>query len=160
MKFSKGKVNNINKKLIAGTLALTLLTIPLCGCSGMELKYKENSRGEMVCVGNVKYIYLQNYKVLVLGKDDEQFFYIVRLESTGDYGSNEACEEYYDVFGGDLVYSTDIETEYKMITVIELNDYLVSYDMIRKEYSEQELKDLLENIKKDFDKKTEKQLIK
>lgn len=160
MKFSKGTINNINKKLILGTLALTLITIPLCGCSGMELKYEENSKGEIVCVENIKYKYLQNYKVLVLGKDDEQFFYIARLELIGDYGSNEAREEYFNVFGGDLVYSTNIETEFKLITVLELNDYLVSYNKIKKEYSEQELKELLETIKKDFNKKTEKQLIK
>ena len=46
MKFSKGTVKNINKKLLAGTLALTILATGLTGCVSIkDIKYTTNEQG-------------------------------------------------------------------------------------------------------------------
>ena len=46
MKFSKGNIKNINKKLLAGTLALTLLTTGLSGCTSIkDIEYRRNEQG-------------------------------------------------------------------------------------------------------------------
>ena len=160
MKFSKGKINNINKKLLVGTIAFTLLTIPLSSCSGTKLEYEMNDKGQMVCIENIKYRYLQKYKVLVLGEGENQYFYIVRLEHKNSRITNEFGNKYYDIFGDNLVYNDNIESSFKMITVLDLNNYLVSYNLIQEEYSEQDIKGILEIIESDYNKKTEKQLIK
>lgn len=153
-------IKNINKKILSGILAVTVLTTPLAGCKGSTLKYEENSQGKFVCVDNIKYEYLKEYKVLVLGNKDDMFFYIAKEQKIDDYGSRETYTEYYDIFGGNLVYTDNTESDLKMITVTELRYYLFDHNLIKKEYTEQDVKKILEIVKDDFMATTEKQLVK
>ena len=154
------KLKSINTKILAGTLVFTLFSAPLVGCNGSELKYEKDSSGNAVCVQNIKYYYLKEYKVLVLGKGEELFFYIVKSNSVEDQDNQESYVGYYDVFGGNLISSDHEENGFKIVTLYELNAYLISYNLIKEQYSEHDLKKLLEGIENDFYKKTARQKIK
>ena len=157
MKFSKGEIQNINKRLLSGVLSLTLMTVPLFGCNGTELKYEKNSQGEMVCVSNIKHSYIEKYKVVVFGINNNQLFYITKVV---DGKNDHYYEEYYNIFGGELIYSSNKESSLKIIKEEELINYLVLYDKVQQEYSEEDLKEILEQIKVDYKKETDKRLVK
>ena len=161
MKFSKGTIKNLNKRLLSGALCLTLIMVPLSGCDSSKLRYKENSQGEMVCINNIKYQYIKKYKVVVLEIEDDIVFYIAKPIQLDPLGTGVPYADYYNVFGGQLVYSTkDDDSKIKKIYDEYLTNYLISYDKVKEEYSEQELKEILELIKIDFKKQINRQLVK
>ena len=141
MKFGKGKINNINKKLIASALALTLITTGLTGCSDVsieDISYVQNEQDNTQSIsGAVKYEtlkYCAFYKVYN-NKTDERYYTIaLQDEYNGSY-----TVKYYDIFTGQYLNYSDYV--FKSIDTVE--NYLVNLDMVKDEYTEEELKGLL-----------------
>lgn len=162
---NKCKISNLNKKLIAGLLAITLAA-PLVGCNNAEqnygLEYTIDSEGRYV-YQNATFNSLKNCKVVVFECGEERIVYLTEVVSyTHRYGST---THYYNIFGGQQLYwinskgstgssSMTIEKEFSF------TDYLVINGEVQQEYTEQELKDILEQIKADYELQNDKQLVK
>lgn len=141
MKFSKGKINNINKKLIASALVLTLVSTGLTGCSDVsieDIRYVQNEQDSKPGIsGTVNYEtlkYCAFYKVYN-NKTNERYYTIALQDAyNGSY-----MVKYYDIFTGEQLNYSDYA--FKSIDTVE--NYLVDLDIIKQEYTEQELKELL-----------------
>lgn len=156
MKTNKVIINNINKKLLAGTIALTLLTTSFTGCARTDyFEYTTNKQGENTCKNVVEYSRIENgeYKVIVLEYKSTLAIYITEKVSAGR-------DHYYSVFGYNEVYSNDGSFETVLLEESNLVDYLVTYDRVQKNYTEEEMQEILEQIKTDYEKDKNKELVK
>ena len=154
MKFSKGIVKNVNKRLLAGAFAATIIATGLTGCTGAvsidDIKYKKDEKGyvqniqENISVDTLKYCEI--YKVYDQ-KEEKRFYTIcLRDDFNGSYHV-----KYYDIFTGvELVYS-----DYRFLSVGSLDEYLVED---KTEYSEEELRGMLNSFVET--KENQKQLVK
>lgn len=138
MKFSKGVLNNVNKKLIASTLAVAFTLTSLTGCKDVsinDIKYIKNNQGYVQGIDTVKKETLEYcgvYKVRNI--KEERLYYTICLRDDFN-GTYEV--KYYDIFNGEeLKYS-----DYTFNEVETLSDYL---DKEKKEYTEIELKEILD----------------
>ena len=136
------KFNNISKKAIASAMSFVLITTGLAGCSNVsieDISYVENEHDNTKAInGTVNYETLKHcafYKVYD-NKSPKGKYYTIALqdEYNGSY-----FVKYYDIFTGvELKYSN---YGFKSIEAVE--NYLISLDMVKKEYTEEELKGLL-----------------
>ena len=137
MHFSKGKIQNINKKILTGSLALILLTTGLTGCASVsieDIKYKKNEQGYVQSLETIKndtLKYCGIYKVR--NNKEDKLYYTICLR---DDFNGTLQVKYYDIFTGEeLKYSDCV---FNMVEV--LDDYL---DSEKTEYKEEELKNIL-----------------
>lgn len=165
MKINKGTVKNINKKLIAGLLAVSLTTT-LSGCDERAnvghyswLEYEKDDSGMLVCKDVMVYDSIRQTKVVTFEFDGKRATYLAYFVSY-NAGRDDQKEEYYNVFGGQVLYiKQDKETKLKTLEENDLTDYLVSYNKVQSTYTEQELKDILNQIKEDYEQEKDKQLV-
>lgn len=165
MKINKGIVKNINKKLIASLLAVSLATT-LSGCDERAnvgfynwLEYKKDDSGMMVCKDVMLYDSIRHTKIVTFGVAGKQSTYLAYFASYNN-GRHNQSDVYYNVFGGQVLYKKqDKETELTILEEENLADYLVSCDMVQNTYTEQELKDILNQIKEDYEQEKDKQLV-
>ena len=141
MEFGKGKFNNINKKLIAGALALTFVTTGLTGCSDVsisEISYTVNEQdGSKSIDGAVGYEtlkYCSFYRVY--NNKTNVKYYTIALQ---DAYNGSYMVKYYDIFTGQYLNYSDYA--FKSIDTVE--NYLINLDMVKEEYTVEELKELL-----------------
>jgi len=165
MKINKGTIKNINKKLLASTLALTFLTIPLVGCSKSTFEYSTNEQGEVVATGTVDYDVLKKCYFVQIEKTieiDEKNYkksecYIAKKQASR-YGQ---IHWYYDILTEKNVFSNDFADEGEQITKeINMEDYLYAFEKIKNSYTADEIEILIEEIKKEFVVTEEKKLVK
>ena len=140
MKISKGVVKNINKKLIASTLAVTLLSLPLTGCSNVsidDIKYSTKTEQTQDIINSVSYDTLKycSFYNVYNNKTEERYYTIgLKDEFNGTY-----LIKYYDIFTGqELKYEN---YAFKSIETVE--NYLLENNNVKKEYSGLELKEIL-----------------
>lgn len=161
MKISKGKISNVSKKIFAVGLTFVFLPTVFAGCMNhTNFVYERNEKGEYVCVENVEHNYLENCKVVVFELDGELSFYIAKVINYGTGASAHPC--YYNVFGEQLIYdaSAGNTSSIKIISEENLTAYLVAYDMVQHEYTEEDLYEVLERVKSDYESKNNKVLVK
>lgn len=161
MKINKGTVKNINRKLIAGLLAVSLTT-SLSGCIKKNdprfLEYTKDKTGNISYSGTMNYFYLSNVKFVVLETNDVRTMYLASL-SIIDYGKETEKRIYRNIFGGQVLYDTSNKNlDSKIVEEMNIIDYLTSYNEIRQEYTERELKDILENMKTEYETEKEKMI--
>ena len=153
MKINKGTIKNINKKLIAGLLAVTLTT-SLVGCTvsrGMQAAV--TAKGEKTYL-NAQYNEMGNWKVVVFELNNDEFCYLVEKVTKA------GISNYYNIFGGQRLYTEGNEnSDINVVLESSLTDYLIAYDKVQSEYTEQELKDILEQIRENYKTQKEKQLV-
>lgn len=165
MKINKGIVKNINKKLIASLLAVSLTT-SLTGCDEQLnvgrydwLEYQKDDSGMMVCNDVMVYDRIRHTKVVTFEFDGNKATYLAYFVSYNN-GRDNQKDVYYNVFGGQVLYiKQDKETKLKILEENDLTDYLVSYNKVQSTYTEQELKDILNQIKEDYKEEKDKQLV-
>lgn len=149
---------NTKKLIIVGAIAGGILV----GCFQL---YKEKSNNFTRVVGKDGSITMENAANYDVVKDYE----LVEIETI--LGTNElfltekkhifaVSLEYNDVFTGKTIYSGDEETNTKLIKTIPFEDYLIAYGVLKEEYTSQDLLELLEKIKADYQFTTDKQLTK
>ena len=110
----------------------------------------------------VKYSKISNnaYKVIWLLQNGETSIYITKKEQVSytNEGNKRYC--YYDVFGIDIVYINDGTVDATLMREENLVDYLVNYNKVQQEYTEQEMQEILEQIKTNYEEVISKKLTK
>ena len=158
------KVNNINKRLIAGMLGGIMLATPLTltGCNSYEYVTEENGNiyldsDKMYPYNDVKDLRVINVKTII--NEKLYLVYIDRYYLTG------IPYNYYDVFTGrEIIHNRDngiVTTEgVELLSEESVEQYLISYNMLKESYSVEDLEYLLEKIKQDVYSDNNKELIK
>jgi len=128
MKFSKGKINNINKKILAGALAMTLVMVPMSGCALEEyvkFEYSVSEDGEYESSGKVDYELLKKYEFIVIENKtyETQEFYICEYVPTYIGRVNVKLlsdQSYINVFNNKTVFKVDTDQKYYTVEDVEL----------------------------------------
>lgn len=144
MNIKNGRINNINKKLIATALAFTLVAIPLTGCAESEnFEYSTNEQGQYVASGNVEYDFLKQCSFLVVenSKYNTIEYYIVK-ENTIFY--------YSDIFNDKNVIRQNGEENRKILVCDQLGDYLYATNNIKANYTKEEVELILSQLKEEY----------
>ena len=137
------QIKNINKKILAGLLGITILTTPL-GFTACKANHKIDEQ-------NNRYDIVKNYEVITLETDSNQTVWLTKkvVERLG----NVIYYDYYDVFTGKIIY--DEETRKRGIELKDekyLQQYLINNDYVQSNYTEEELKTFLKKIEQNINK--------
>lgn len=130
-------IKSMNKKIIAGTLTLTLLTFGLSGCTSIkDIEYRRNEQGYVDGIeSNVSYKFLKKCSFCKIeNKITEETYYTI-VYNASDY----RWVEGYDIFTGQNLF----EGSYKLEIIDSVKKWLNNLNMIKDEYTEEELKELL-----------------
>lgn len=141
MNLKKGKVKNINKKIIAGVLTFALVTIPLTGCDAVSLdniSYSTNDQGDLnFSINSETLKYCSIYRVYNNKLNKEYYTIGFMDEYNGSY-----LIKYYDIFTKEEIkYS-----ENAFNSIISVNDYLKEIGMEKESYTDVELKEILDTF--------------
>lgn len=135
------KINNISKKALAGAMAFVLITTGLSGCSDVsieDISYVQTEQDNAPSIeGTVSYEtlkYCAFYKVY--NNKTEERYYTIALQ---DAYNGSYMVKYYDIFTGHQLDYSDYA--FKSIDTVE--NYLVDLDMVKEEYTKEELNNLL-----------------
>ena len=163
MKFGKGTVKKINKKLVSGLLALTLTTTGLSGCVQYNnFDYSVNEQGEYQVSGVVDYELFKNYRFIVIEneKNNMNEFYICKAKHfTPTYGRHYYV--YIDVFNNQKVFNENkIDDMRDLVTFETLENYLYETDNIKEFYTIDDIKQIFNEMKANYLKENSKQLVK
>lgn len=158
---NKIKFGYINKKLIAGTLALTLLTTSLVGCSSLE--YETNEKEQQSLISDICYEDFKELYFVVIYNKDLEFteFYITRKFKSYMTISTVPCFDgykYCDILTNELVFSRKgdsmdnrIEESNKtMLDEFNLDGYLYANRKVESMYTVDDVRELLEYMKEDY----------
>lgn len=153
MKFSKGKLKNINKKLVTGALVFALASFPLAGCDAISIdniNYVTNEQGDMAFTIDCNTLEHCSFFRVYNNKIDKEYYTIGLIdEYNGSY-----FIKTYDIFTKEEIKIS--ECSFKAITAV--SHYLKDLDMVKESYTEEELKEIL-NIFLENQEKS-KQLVK
>ena len=152
MKIKQGRIKNINKKILAGTLALTLLTCGLSGCTSIkDIEYRRNEQGYVDGIeSNVNYKFLEKCRFCKIeNKITEETYYTIVYNA-----SNYRWVEGYDIFTGQNLF----EGSYNLEIIDSVKQWLNNLNMVKDEYTEEELKEILNKFIEKQEKN--KQLVK
>lgn len=148
------KIKNINKKILAGILGVTMLTTPLgLTACGHELNETKNS-----------YEDVNDYFVITLDTKNGKTIWLTEEEQFFGPGLSNGCN-YHNVFNGEKIFYTEDDKSQiegvELISKENFQQYLIGYDCVQNSYTKEEIEDLFQRIKTDFyvDEK-EKELIK
>ena len=132
MKIDKGIVKNINRKLIAGGLALTLVTS--AGCTTINnIKYKRDEQGYITGIdGTVSYNILKDCGIFEVQNKVTQEKYYTIIYSPGYFYS-------YDLFTRQIINKDAFEFHICDNVTVCLN----GLNKIKEEYTEEELREIL-----------------
>lgn len=158
------KVNNINKRLIAGMLGGVMLTTPLTltGCNSYEYVTEEDGNiyldsDKMFSYNDVKDLHVINVKTKI-----NENLYLVYIDK---YFFAGIPMDYHDVFAGKEIIRNNsngvVTTEgVELLSDEKIEQYLISYNMLKESYSVDDLEELFEKIKQDVYSDNNKELIK
>ena len=158
------KFNNINKRLIAGMLGGVMLTTPLtlAGCNSYEYVTEEDGNiyldsDKMYPYNDVKDLRVINVKTII-----NENLYLVYID---EYFFTDIPMDYHDVFTGkEIIHNNSngvVTTEgVELLSEEKIEQYLISYDMLKESYSAEDLEYLLSKIKQDVYSDNNKELIK
>ena len=158
------KINNRNKRLIAGMLGGVMLTTPLTltGCNSYKYVTEDDGNiyldsDKMYPYNDVKDLRVINVKTII--NEKLYLVYIDRYYITG------IPYNYYDVFTGRaIIHNRDngiVTTEgVELLSEEKIEQYLISYNMLKDSYSAEDLEYLLSKIKQDVYSDNNKKLVK
>lgn len=154
MKFSKGKIGNLNKKILIGMFAFTLSTTTLTGCKAYGFDYKKNSEGIHYATGSVddKFIkdcyYIEIYNEML---DTYENYIVVKQNVYNKIN-------YFDIFTLDTLYieNDNKYSNIKITNIISIDEYLSLNNNKKNEYSVEFMEKLFEQINQENTNKTKK----
>ena len=140
MKINKGTIKNINKKLLASGLALTLFTSAGCKISS-EIKYKKDDQGYVVGIdGSISKESLSDcYLCKVENKITASEYYTI-IKKTHVFAERVSFYKKTDLFTNQYLSNDSFEFSDEISVV----DYLNTNGKIKDEYTEEELKQILD----------------
>ena len=144
---------NINKKLLAGALACVLTTTSLVGCTTIkDFNYETDEQGYVTRLSSkITYSRINNDCKFIKVKNNitNEEYYTISIYL---FNSVTWRHEDYDLFTSQNLSLGDFEKEY----VGSVTAYLIAYKMVKDEYTEEELREVLnifiENQEKDNSK--------
>ena len=159
------KLNNINKRVIAALMAGTM-SLSFAGCGEIKDKYRwDDTEQTYSLVDNYSLNNLKFSVYLVETKQENDWnlhlSYVQALDYNGNYILNKGrvstvYNVYHDVFTNEILYTENISNNNIKNDNVYVNDYadidsyLVKYNLVKETYTEDDLKQLLEFIKKDY----------
>lgn len=167
MKFDKGTIKNINKKILAGALSLALVTSGLVGCSTTELnsfEYTTDEQGQYVVSGTIDYECLSSRYFLVIDNPDYNTVEYYIGSKGGIYSRWTGNSYYYNnILNNKRVFSEESlkqEKNRKLLVCEQLDDYLYATGNIKASYTVEDVEQILEELKTGYEKENSKQLVK
>lgn len=157
MKLKNGKIGNINKKLLAGALALVFTATSFVGCATIsDIDYTTNEQGYVDGLSSkisyTKYIEKCSF-IKVKNNIINDEYYTIGIRLFTDDLLDICC---FDLFTRQNLSLGDFELEY----VDDVNEYLVAYNMVKDEYTEEELREVLNLFIENQEKDNTKQKVK
>ena len=158
--------NNINKRLISGMLGGIMLATPLTftACSSSPYEYVTEEDGniyldsdKMFSYNDVKDLHVINVKTKI-----NENLYLVYIDK---YFFASIPMDYHDVFTGKEIIRNNsdgvVTTEgVELLSDEKIEQYLISYNMLKESYSVDDLEVLFEKIKQDVYSDNNKKLVK
>ena len=149
------RIKSINKRLMAGMLGGVMLTTPLTftACSSSPYEYVTDTDGSVKLNSDKKYSHndVKDLRIINVKTKINENIYLVYVDS---YFFTGIPMGYYDVFTGRAIIHNnlngDVTTEgVELLSAESVEQYLISYDMLKENYSVEDLEFLLEKIKQD-----------
>ena len=156
--------NNINKRLISGMLGGIMLATPLtlAGCYSYEYVTEED--GNIYLDSDKMYPYndVKDLRVINVKTKINENLYLVYIDKSFFTG---IPMDYHDVFTGKEIIRNNsngvVTTEgVELLSEERIEQYLISYNMLKDSYCVEDLKVLLEKIKQDIYSDNNKELVK
>jgi len=156
--------NNINKRLIAGMLGGIMLATPLTltGCNSYEYVTEED--GNIYLDSDKMYSYndVKDLRVINVKTKINENLYLVYIDR---YFFADIPMDYHDVFTGKEIIRNNsdgvVTTEgVELLSDEKIEQYLISYNMLKESYSVDDLEVLFEKIKQDVYSDNNKKLVK
>lgn len=152
MEKNKITFKSINKKLLTGAVVLVLSTTSLTGCYTInDIEHTTNEQGYIQGIdGTVSYDFLSFcdfYKITNKITGDE--YYTVVLQNGGSFR---------DIFTRQELKLSGEQFELVYIDVVE--NYLNYFNLIKDEYTEEEIREILNKFIETQEKETTKELVK
>lgn len=165
MRFSKGNLNNVNKKLLAGSLVLIMLGSSFTGCSDKEIntfEYTINEQGQYEATGIIDYSELVNYCFLVIENCDYNTLEYYISKETSHYARYVGSWHTYRNLFTDQEVFNDNETDStrKILYCEKLENYLYATNNVKANYAKEEVEQIFEEMKEFYLKENNKQLVK
>ena len=159
------KINNINKRLLVGVLGGIILTTPLTLTACNSYEYVTEEDGSIKLDPNRMYSYndVKDLRIINVKTKINENLYLAYSES---YFFTGIPMGYYDTFTGKEIIHNNSNGEVitkgvELLSEEDINQYLISYDMLKDSYSVEDLKVLLEKIKQDtYSDTNNKELVK
>ena len=144
------KFNNINKRVIAALMAGTM-SLSFVGCSEIKEKYRWDDTEQV-------YSLTDNYSLSEL----KFSVYLVETKQENEWDLHLSYVQSLDYDGNYILNKGRVSTVYNVYVnnYIDIDSYLVKYNLIKESYTEEDLKQLLEFIKKDYIFNYDKQKVK
>lgn len=164
MKIKNGVVKNINKKILSGAVALTLLTVSLTGCTSQKyqkFEYSVNEQGEYQVNGTIDYELLKNCWFLVIDNPKyniKEFYICDGIYHWAKY--SEDCYSYANIFNNQEVFNPKKDGNRSIIFSTKVDEFLLAYNNVKANYTKEDIEQLLEQMKNNYEKENNKQLIK
>lgn len=165
-------INNINKKLLSGGVALSLIASSLVGCT-KDFNYNKNygGNGSIVEVtGTMDSKSANKLKVIELQVDDQNLLFLARKcdINTQHNGVRVLTYEYWDVFQDFKIVSvgekdsnkSEFFSDVRLMNEENLENYLLCYGDKQDEYTIDDLKKVFSKIEENYEFATEKQKVK
>lgn len=160
MKFAKGTIGNVNKRLIVGALSLTLLTTTLSGCGFKidDVNYIRNEQGYIDEIdGTISYEFLSNYCIFCKVQNNltgNEYYTIAYRPSKVVPVWNSYT--YFNIFNNQNLKTSN--NTYNEIDNVE--NYLIELNMFKSEYTEEDLRQVLNMFIKMQENKQNKEYVK
>ncbi len=155
------KINNINKKIMAGMLGGIILATPLTLTACGPYEYVTDTDDSVKLNSDITYSYNVVRELQVVNiktKINEDVYFVYNKSVFKDF------DEYCDVFTGKIIFQYEkdcIKTEGVDVLSCEgIDQYLISYNMLKESYSAEDLEYLFSKIKQDVYSDNNKELIK
>jgi len=158
----RGRIKNISKKLIAGALVFTLVAVPLTGCEEYEsFEYTTSEQGQYVASGKIDYKLLKTRYFLVIensGYDVTEYYLAKETRHNNRYGPSYTT--YADIFSNQTVFDSRSDGNRQILVCDKIEDYLCATNNIKASYTVEEVKSILEQLKENYLKQNNKELVK
>lgn len=148
MDIKKITIKNINKKIIAATMAFSLVTCAVTGYIAANNKNTEKTKYEKI-TGVAGFGLLKNcYFIGVKNPEGNENFYIAEKVAS----SNSDFYLYLDLISGENVYINKEAFGFNkaanqiLTRAVRIEDYLYDFEMVKKIYSEEDINELLQRM--------------
>ena len=171
MKISEGTIRNINNKILAGALVLTIMSTSLTGCVNNIKPTIDESSG-IITSNVVDYSVIQNLKIVEVKKQEENLLFLAICIKVDNYYDDNTIYCYYNIFdeysftvltkkiGNAPTDEDNIYNQCQIIAEYEFSDYLEYYGYNQKQISKEELQEIFKLIEKDYRNNKIKTLVK